>query len=165
MAYMERTMNEENDWDHNVEGDAVESPEVCVSREEVQRELHEMKTRKAPGPSNVSLKLIAASEAVGIQVRAEIYQKVLDGFGMPAEWTVSIVVPVFKRKGDIRNCSCYCAVMLLEHGIKVVERLLEKRLCRIVTVDEMQFGFMPEGGTIADVFIYRRLHEECHAKQ
>ena len=32
---MERTMKEENDWDHNVERDAVERPVVCVSREEV----------------------------------------------------------------------------------------------------------------------------------
>ena len=30
--YMERIMNEENDWDHNVEGDAVEDQVVCVSR-------------------------------------------------------------------------------------------------------------------------------------
>ena len=28
--------------------------------------------------------------------------------------------------------------------MKVVERVLEKRLCGIVSVDEMQFGFMPE---------------------
>ena len=27
--YMERIMNEENDWDNNVEGDAVEGPVVC----------------------------------------------------------------------------------------------------------------------------------------
>ena len=33
--YMERIMNEENDRDHNVEGDEVEGPVVCVSREEV----------------------------------------------------------------------------------------------------------------------------------
>ena len=33
--YMERIMNEENDWDRNVEGDAVEGPVVCVGREEV----------------------------------------------------------------------------------------------------------------------------------
>ena len=32
--YMERIMNEENDWDRNVEGDAVEGPVVCASREE-----------------------------------------------------------------------------------------------------------------------------------
>ena len=35
-----RIINEENDWDHNVEGDAVEGPVVCVNREEV---LHEEK--------------------------------------------------------------------------------------------------------------------------
>ena len=45
----------------------------------------------------------------------------------------------------------------LEHGMKVVERLLEKMCCRIVTVSEMQFGFMPEIGTIDAVFVLRRL--------
>ena len=49
---------------------------------------------------------------------------------------------------DIRNCSFYRAVKLLKHGMKVVERVLERRLCRIVFVDEMQFGFMTERGTI-----------------
>ena len=39
----------------------------------------------------------------------------------------------------------------------MVESVLEKRLCRIVTVYEMQFGFMPERGTIDAVFILRRL--------
>ena len=28
-------MNEENDWDHNVEGDAVHGPVDCVSRDKV----------------------------------------------------------------------------------------------------------------------------------
>ena len=103
-----------------------------------------MKTGINPGPSEVSLELIAVSGGEGIQVMAEICQKVLDGFGIPAEWAPCIVVPIFKGKGDIRNCSCYRAVKLLEHSMKVVERVLEKRLCRIVSVDEMQFGFMPE---------------------
>ena len=83
--YIERIMNEENDWDYNVEGDAVEGPVVCVCREEVLQALNEMKTLKASGSSEVSLELIAASVGVGIQVMAEIYHKVLDGFGMPAE--------------------------------------------------------------------------------
>ena len=50
---------------------------------------------------------------------------------------------------------------LLEHGVKVVERVLEKRVCRIVSVDEMQF--MPVRGTIDVVFILRRKREEYHA--
>ena len=73
------------------------------------------------------------------------------------------MVAIFNGKGDIRNCSCYRAVKLLEHEMKVVERVL-KRLCRIVTVDEMQFGCMLARGTIDAVFILRRLQEEYHAK-
>ena len=30
--HMERIMNEEKDWDNNVDGNAVEGPAVCVSR-------------------------------------------------------------------------------------------------------------------------------------
>ena len=37
---MERIMNEENDWDHNIDGDAVESPVLCVSREEDLQRFH-----------------------------------------------------------------------------------------------------------------------------
>ena len=123
---MERIMNEENDWSRNVEGDAVEGTVVCVSREEVLWVLNEMKTAIAPGPSEVSLELNAASGGVGIQVMAEICQKVLDGFGMPVEWALRIMASIFKRKGEFRNCCCYGAVKLLEHGMKVVEMVLEK---------------------------------------
>ena len=42
--YLKRIMNEENDRDHNVEGDAVDGPVVCVGREEVLQALNEMKT-------------------------------------------------------------------------------------------------------------------------
>ena len=31
---------------------------------------------------------------------------------------------------------------LLEYGMKVVERVLEERLCIIVSTDEMQFDFL-----------------------
>ena len=56
---------------------------------------------------------------------------------MPFECDLSIVVRIFKGKVDIRNCSCYRAEKRLEHGMKVVERAMEKRHRRIVSVDEM----------------------------
>ena len=66
-CYMERIMNEENDWEQNVEGDAVEGPVVYVSREEVLQAINEMKTGgKNPGPSEISQELITASGGVGI---------------------------------------------------------------------------------------------------
>ena len=70
--YMERIMNEENDRDQNVEGEAVEGPVVCVNREEMLQALNEIKTGKAHGPSEESLELITSCREVGIQVIAEI---------------------------------------------------------------------------------------------
>ena len=95
---------------------------------------------------------------------AEICQGVLDGSGMPVECAMSVVVPIFKGKGDIRNCCCYGAVKLLEHRMIVVERVLEKRLSMMVSVDEMQFGFMSVRGTIDAVFILSRMYEEYLAE-
>ena len=105
--YMERIMDEENDWDCSAKGDAVEGPVVCVSRQDVLQALNEKKTVRAPGPSEVSLELIATSGGVGIQVKAKICQRALEVLGIPVEWALSVVVPIFKGKGDIRNCSCY----------------------------------------------------------
>ena len=67
-------------------------------------------------------------------------------------------------EGDIHSCSCYGAVKLREHRMKAVKMVLEKRFCRIVTVDEMQFRSKPERGTIDAVFMLRMLQEEYHAK-
>ena len=50
---MERILNDENDWYHNVEGDDVEGPVMCVSRDDVVQALIEMKRGKSPGLSDV----------------------------------------------------------------------------------------------------------------
>ena len=83
---------------------------------------------------------------------------------MPVEWALSIVDPILKEKGDIRNCRCNRDVKLIEHGMKVVERVLERKHHRIVTVNEMKFSFMPGRGTIDTVFILRRMQKGYHAK-
>ena len=41
-----RFINVESDWDHYVEGHALEGPVVCVCREDVLHKLNEMKTGK-----------------------------------------------------------------------------------------------------------------------
>jgi len=59
------------------------------------------------------------------------------------------------------ECGSYRGVKLLEHSMKAVEILLEKRLRDIVKIDKMQFGFMPGKGTIDAIYIVRRV-QECY---
>ena len=45
---------------------------------------------------------------------------------MTADWAMSVAIYIFKRKGNITNCDMYMGVNLLEHEIKIVEKVLEK---------------------------------------
>ena len=71
---------------------------------------------------------------------------------------------VYKGKGDALQCGSYRGIRLLEHALKVLERVIEARVRRIVKIDDMQFGFMPERGTMDAIFIVRQLQEKFLAK-
>ena len=86
-----------------------------------------MKPGKAAGSSKVCAEISAGGE-VGVSVMVELCQRVLDGKGVPDEWQTSVLVPIFKGKGGIRSCSTYRGVKLLEHPMKIVERMLERRI-------------------------------------
>ena len=75
------------------------------------------------------------------------------------------MVPIFKGKGDAMNCGAYRGVKLLEHAIKIVEKVLERKMRLMVKVDEMQFGFMPGKGTMDAVFILKGLQEKYLDKE
>jgi hypothetical protein len=76
----------------------------------------------------------------------------------------SILVPIYKGKGDVRECGSYRGVKLLEHGMKILERILEKRLRQIINIDEMQCGIMPGCGTIDAIFMLRQIQEKYRHK-
>ena len=72
--------------------------------------------------------MISASKEIEISVMVELCQCVLDGKGMPDEWQTSVLVPIFKGKEDVRNCYTYKGVKLLEHTMKIIEKMLERRI-------------------------------------
>ena len=47
--------------------------------------------------------MISASGEVGVSVMVELCQLVLDGKGMPDERQTSVLVSIFKGKGDVRT--------------------------------------------------------------
>jgi hypothetical protein len=121
--HMERVMNEENEWDGVVDVDVVHGPIDRVTMKEVMTAIKAMKLGKVTGVSEVAAEHIAASGMVGIEVITKIANRVLDGEGIPDEWRCSVLVPLYKGKGDVRDCGAYRGVKLLEHAMKVVERV------------------------------------------
>ena len=114
-----------------------------VARNEIVEAIQSMKSGMATGTSEVSVEMIVASGEIGVKVMMELCQRVLDGRGMPDEWKTSVIVPIFKGKGDVISCGSYRGVKLLAHATKIIERVLKRRIRTVVNLNEMQFGFMP----------------------
>ena len=145
-------MNKENNWDHVTEASMVEGLIKNVTREEMSIAIKMVKVGKAAGPSEVCAEMISASGEVEVSVMVELCQCILDGKGMPDEWQTSVLVPIFKGKGDVRNCNTNRGVKLLEHATKIIEIVLE-RIQELVNIDSIQFGFRPERGTTDALFV------------
>ena len=62
-------------------------------------------------------------------------------------------------------CGSYRAIKLLGQPIKVLERVLEKMIRCQVSIDNMQFGFMPGKGTTDAIFIMRQVQEKHQSKK
>ena len=140
-----------------------------VSFDEITRAIKKKKLGKASELLKVSTEMISASTKVGIHVIVNLCERALERKGMPENWKTCVLVPIYKGKGDVTNYKAYRKVKLLEHGTKIIQRVLEKKIRALVVVDDMQFGFMPRRGTmhagkrikIVHVFCGKRIKIVC----
>ena len=125
--YFEQLLNKENNSDIP-EAAVVEGPLEEVTEEEVRVALSGMKGNSAPGPSGLTSDLIKfAVEAIVKKLR-EVFCKIVDKAKCPEEWRNSTTETLFKGKGDALECGTYRGLRLLEHGMKIWEKILSERL-------------------------------------
>ena len=62
------------------------------------------------------------------------------------------------------SCGSYRKVKLLEHAMKVVVKVIERRIRTIINLNKMQFGYMPRKRTVNAIFIVRRMREKYQKK-
>ena len=102
-----------------------------------------MKSNKASGPTGVLADMIKAAGEFGLVWLQELFNLVLkEGRRIPNDWSKSRMVSVYKGKGDALDCGSYKGIKLLEHVMKLFERIIEVRIRGTVCINSMQFGFM-----------------------
>ena len=77
------------------------------------------------------------------------------------EWRDSVLIPLFKNKGDVQSCSNYRGIKWISHTMKLWERRLRSEL----TFNEQQYGFMPGKRTTDALFAFRVLMEKYREGQ
>ena len=97
--------------------------------------------------------MLKAAGDEGTRWMTELCNAVIKEGKIPTDWSRSWLVNVYKGKGDALECGSYRGIKLVEHAMKVLERVIERRVRNIVKIDSMQFGFMAGKSTTDAIFI------------
>ena len=163
--YFEKLLNEENP--RRIIGDGNPNERIVrdISREEVKKALDKMKKGKAVGPDGIPAEVWKCLGGEGIDILWDLMSKIYRQERMPDMWRNSLMVPIYKGKGDVQDCGNYRGIKLISHTMKIYERIIEGRLRMESTICEEQFGFMPGKSTVDAIFALRQTVEKYREKQ
>ena len=119
-----------------------------------------MKNGKATGPDEIPAEIWKYLGQDGVIVLYKLFNAILRCGRIPEAWRMSILIPIYKGKGDVLECSNYRGIKLLSHTFKIWERIIDKRLRELVHITEIQQGFMPGKSTTDAIFAVRQLTEK-----
>ena len=105
--YMEKLLNVENDWDGEVDCPEVMGPRCVISEEEVAAAIKGLTIGKAAGPTGVVSEIMKAAGGFGSRWMTNLINNIVKEGCIPDEWRKSILVPVYKGKGE--ELLSYCS--------------------------------------------------------
>ena len=160
--HYERLSNVEFDWDPTLlsEEPPVEGPAPDITLEQVIKAIRDMKVGKAAGPSQLVAEMLKASGETGAVLIRDLVTSIARDGKIPSDWEESFIVSLYKGKGAALERGNYRGLKLLDQVMKVYERIVESHIRQQVSIDDMQFGFMPGRGTTDAIFIIRQLQEK-----
>ena len=156
-----RLLNEEFSWnpeDLTADADPVVGPPIHIDVEMVVKAITKMKTGKVAGPSGIVAEMLKASGDTGARLVADLANDIVRNGAIPSDWEDSFIINMVMLWREVTNRDLKLLVM------KGMERVIEKIIRERISIDDMQFGFMPGRGTTDAIFIRRQLQEKHLAK-
>ena len=126
----------------------------------VSKAISKIKSGKATGPSRIIIEMTKAAGNAVIVCLTSFFNHITYIDRVPDDWNLSYIINLFKERGDALSCGNYRGLKLQEHVMKILEHIREQ-----VSINNMQFGFMPGRGTTDAIFILRQLQEKYLQKK
>ena len=101
--------------------------------------------------------MLKVSGDTGARLVADLANDMIRNGVIPSDWEDSFIMNIYKGKGDALERGNYRSLKLLDHVMKGIERVIEKIIRERISIDDMQFGFMPGRGTTDAIFILKHL--------
>ena len=117
---------------------------------------------RAIGADEVPVEMLEMVGEVGVKWTGRLLNVCMQEGRIPKEWRMDLIVPIWKRKGDVHDPGKYRGVTLLSQVLKVLERVLDARIRRRVEGDvvEEQQGFRKGRGTADGMYVLTQMVEK-----
>ena len=153
-------MNEENprvETEDRAPNQGMTSP---VSEAEIERALRWMKCGKAVGSDDIPVEVWTCLGQLGVVTLCKLFNRIMTTECITSAWRNSILVSIFKEKGDVQECKNYRGIKLLTNTFKIWEKVVDRRMRECTEIHDRQFGFMPERSTTDAIFILKQTIEK-----
>ena len=103
-----------------------EEPPILPS--EVEATIKKSPRNKSAGIDGITTEAIQACGDAGIRWITRIFNVAWKTNRTPEDWQSAIIVPIWKNKGNKRDCNTYRGISLLSHAGKMYAKILEQRI-------------------------------------
>ena len=104
--------------------------------------------KKTSGGDRISTELFKISKDDAVKVLHSICQQIWKIQHWLQDWKRSVFIPI-PKKGNTKECSSYCTIVLILHASKVMLKILQAKLQQYVSQElpDVQIGFRKGRGT------------------
>jgi hypothetical protein len=121
--YFDKLFNEDNgssSIELDISSDDLNRQFVCrIQQSEVKDALKRMQGGKTIGPDGIPIEVWRSLGDIAIVWLTKLFNLIFRSNKMSDEWRQSILVSIFKNKGDVQSCTNYRGIKLMSHTMKL----------------------------------------------
>ena len=97
---------------------------------------------KASGSDGIPVELFQILKYDAVKALHSICQQICKTQQWPQEWKRPVFIPI-PKKGNAKECSYYCKIIVISHASKVILKILQARLQQYINreLPDVQAGF------------------------
>ena len=136
------TQQEPNEQDADLDSTSLNTP---FTEQEVRKQIQRLKNGKACGIDAIVNEFIKSSPLEMVALLVKFFNLILISETMPSNWSIGVIIPIFKNKGTQTDPGNYRGITLLSCLGKLFTGLINQRLSKFLDsnglLGEEQAGF------------------------
>ena len=131
------------------------------TEDEIRIEVRNLKNGKACGTDKILNDFIKSTFSEMKHIYVEVFNRILNEGYIPESWTIGMISPIFKNKGDRMDFDNYRGITILSCLGKLFTSVINTRLNRYANevnlINENQTGFRKNYSTLDHIFLLKNL--------